>query len=112
MLSSIKTNCWLFSGAVLCLCMSPTGDSCFTGGIDGTVRCWTLPPPNVDPYDVYDASVLTETLRGHDDAVWSVAFHTSDNRLISASADGTLKLWEPGVVQPLLRTFQPDSGKC
>lgn len=45
---------------------------------------------------VSDSSVLTETLRGHHNAVWSVAFHASDNRLISASADGAVKLWEPG----------------
>lgn len=43
-----------------------------------------------------DSKVLCEKLKGHSSAVWSVAFHSSDNRLVSASADGTIKLWEPG----------------
>lgn len=43
-----------------------------------------------------DPKVLSERLRGHKDAVWSVAYHSSDNRLVSASSDGTVKLWEPG----------------
>lgn len=43
-----------------------------------------------------DPKVLVEKLKGHADAVWSIAYHSSDNRLVSASADGTIKLWEPG----------------
>lgn len=92
------------------MCSSPTGEYVYTGSLDGTVRCWMLPSPNVDPYDNYDSSLLVETLRGHSDSVWSVAFHSSDNRLISASSDCTLKLWEPGLSQPLLRTFVADAS--
>lgn len=54
--------------------------------------------------------MLQERLKGHTDCVWAVAFHSSTNRLISASADGTIRLWEPGVadgMQSLLRTFTP-----
>ncbi|CDW57560.1 striatin 3 [Trichuris trichiura] len=100
------------SGPVLCMCLSPTGDYCYTGGMDKTVRCWMMPPPNVDPYDPLDRSISSEVLRGHDDAVWSLAFHSSDNRLISASADGTLKLWEPSANPALLATYvaEPDDG--
>ncbi|KFD59050.1 hypothetical protein M513_00213, partial [Trichuris suis] len=100
------------SGPVLCMCLSPTGDYCYTGGLDKTVRCWMMPPPNIDPYDPLDRSISSEVLRGHDDAVWSLAFHSSDNRLISASADGTLKLWEPSASSPLLATYvaDPDDG--
>ncbi|KRZ84944.1 Striatin-3 [Trichinella sp. T8] len=96
-------------GPVLCMCLSPTGDYCYTGGLDGTVRCWLMPPPTVDLYDSFDKSYLPETLLGHDDAVWSVAFHSSDNRLVSASADGTLKLWEPSSTSPLLATYTSNS---
>ncbi len=95
--------------------MSPTGDQCYTGGIDGSICCWTIPSINMDIYDRYgmmnggmensgqlaffaDAKILIEKLRGHADAIWSIAFHTSDNRLVSASADGTIKLWEPGIL--------------
>ncbi|KRY89935.1 Striatin, partial [Trichinella pseudospiralis] len=97
-------------GPVLCMCLSPTGDYCYTGGLDGTVRCWLIPPPTVDLYDSFDKSYLPETLLGHDDAVWSVAFHSSDNRLVSASADGTLKLWEPSSSSPLLATYTSNSA--
>uniref|UniRef100_A0A915K454 Striatin n=1 Tax=Romanomermis culicivorax TaxID=13658 RepID=A0A915K454_ROMCU len=93
------------SGPILCMCISPTGEYAYTGGLEGIVRCWTLPPVNVDLYDPYDPSLLVDTLRGHTDAVWSVAFHSSDNRLISASSDGTLKLWEPGSAHPLSKTY-------
>ncbi|KAJ7984308.1 hypothetical protein DPEC_G00363380 [Dallia pectoralis] len=41
------------SGAVLSLAMGLDGDSCYSGGLDGTVRCWKIPDLNVDPYDGY-----------------------------------------------------------
>ncbi|GMR58325.1 hypothetical protein PMAYCL1PPCAC_28520 [Pristionchus mayeri] len=98
------------AGPVLSMDISPTGDRLFTGGLDGTVCCWAVPSTACDPYDVYDPKVLRERLTGHGDAVWAVAFHSSDNRLVSASADGTIKLWEPGNFgEPLLRTFSPPS---
>jgi striatin 1/3/4 len=40
------------------------GDYCFSGGVDGTVRCWNLPPPTVDPYDTFDASVMFAVFEG------------------------------------------------
>lgn len=59
---------------------------------------------------VSDSSILAERLTGHTDIVWAVAFHSSTNRIISASADGTVRLWETGdsaAGQSLLRTFTP-----
>ncbi|VDL81843.1 unnamed protein product [Nippostrongylus brasiliensis] len=51
-------------------------------------------------------------MRGHKDAIWSIAYHSSDNRLVSASSDGTVRLWEPGNFgEPLLRSIDaPSSG--
>lgn len=40
-------------GPVLCLAMSPTGESCYSGGMDGTIRCWNIPNSNIDPYDSF-----------------------------------------------------------
>ncbi|RCN49872.1 Striatin family protein [Ancylostoma caninum] len=75
-------------GPVLCMDLSPTGDHLFT-----------------------DPKVLSERLRGHKDAIWSIAYHSSDNRLVSASSDGTIKLWEPGNFgEPLLRTLEPPAS--
>jgi len=77
--------------------LSSTGEMFFTGGIDGTVCSWELPDFNIPIYDHYDRRLLTEHLRGHTDAVWSVVYHSSSNRVISGSADGTIRLWELGV---------------
>lgn len=44
---------FLYSGAVLSLAMGQNGEACYSGGLDGTVRCWKIPDLNVDPYDNY-----------------------------------------------------------
>ncbi|VDN30567.1 unnamed protein product [Gongylonema pulchrum] len=93
------------SGPIVSMDMSPTGDMCYTGGFDGVVCCWSVPSVNTDIYEPYDSKVLCEKLKGHSNIVWSVAFHSSDNRLVSASADTTVKLWEPGSTEPLIKTF-------
>lgn len=98
-------------GPVICLDLSPTGDNLFSGGHDGVVCCWNVPSSNIDQHEAYDAKVLPERLKGHGDIVWSVAYHSSDNRLVSASSDGTIKLWEPGNFgEPLMRTIEPAEG--
>lgn len=95
------------TGPVLSLAIASSGDLCFSGGVDSTIRVWNMPNPNVDPYDCFDSSVLAATLRGHSDAVWSLAYNTSRQQLLSASGDGTVKLWSPtSKTQPLLRTFE------
>uniref|UniRef100_A0A0R3RSY3 WD_REPEATS_REGION domain-containing protein n=1 Tax=Elaeophora elaphi TaxID=1147741 RepID=A0A0R3RSY3_9BILA len=93
------------NGPILSMDMSPTGDMCYTGGFDGVVCCWSVPSVNTDIYEPYDSKVLCEKLKGHTSAIWSVAFHSSDNRLVSASADGTIKLWEPGNTDALIKSF-------
>ncbi|ULT89641.1 hypothetical protein L5515_008067 [Caenorhabditis briggsae] len=92
-------------GAVLCLVLSPTGDHLYTGGQDGNICCFNVPSSNGDPFDSYDPRVLSETLTGHTDAIWSVAYHSSNSRLVSASSDSTIRLWEPGNGEPLIRTI-------
>ncbi|KAG7254714.1 LOW QUALITY PROTEIN: hypothetical protein CRUP_033020 [Coryphaenoides rupestris] len=82
-------------GAVLCVAMSSSGDTCFTGGIDSNIHWWNMPSPTVDPYDAYDPSVLAGSWAGHTDAVWGLAYSSVQQRLVSCSADGTVKLWNP-----------------
>merc|ERR1719500_2375218 len=94
------------SEPVLCLCVSGAGDFCFSGGVDATVRCWNIPPPTIDPYDTYDAAVMTAVLEGHTDSVWSLAYSVTRQQLLSCSADGTVKLWSPGNSKtPLVATL-------
>jgi len=81
------------TGPVLCLEVSGSGDYCFSGGVDGSVRCWNIPPPTIDPYDTFDASVLYTTLEGHTDAVWDLSYNPTRQQLISSSADCSVKVW-------------------
>ncbi|XP_007891594.1 striatin-3 isoform X5 [Callorhinchus milii] len=92
-------------GPVLSLAVSPNGEQCFSGGIDATIRCWNMPSPNVDPYDTYDPNVILNTLVAHKDAVWGLSFSGIKNRLLSCSADGTIRLWNPTEKTPCLSTY-------
>uniref|UniRef100_A0A7N8XVJ4 Striatin, calmodulin binding protein n=1 Tax=Mastacembelus armatus TaxID=205130 RepID=A0A7N8XVJ4_9TELE len=84
------------SGAVLCVTMSSSGEQCFSGGVDGTIQSWNTPNPNIDPYDSYESSVLRGALFGHTDSVWGLVYSPAHHRLLSCSADGTVRLWSPG----------------
>nr|XP_023833902.1 LOW QUALITY PROTEIN: striatin-4-like [Salvelinus alpinus] len=53
------------SGAVLSLAMGEDGGSCYSGGLDGTVRCWKIPDLNVDPYDNYDPGIESKRDGSH-----------------------------------------------
>ncbi|XP_035993551.1 striatin [Fundulus heteroclitus] len=96
------------SGAVLSVTMSSSGDQCFSGGVDGTIQSWNTPSPNVDPYDSYEASVLRGALCGHTDAVWRLVYSSAHRRLLSCSADGTVRLWNAADVSPALAVFNED----
>ncbi|XP_076173042.1 connector of kinase to AP-1 isoform X2 [Ptiloglossa arizonensis] len=93
------------TGPVLCLAMCSTGNQCYSGGTDGMIDCWTLPSANIDPYDTYEPSVLSQTLKGHTNAVWGLSMYQPRSQLLSISADGTVKLWSPQSKSPLLHTY-------
>ncbi|XP_056402003.1 striatin-3 isoform X2 [Hyla sarda] len=92
-------------GPVLSLVVSSNGEHCYSGGIDSTIQWWKMLSPNVDPYDTYDPSVLSGTLVGHTDAVWSLAHSGVKDRLLSCSADGTVRLWNPPDSVPCIGTY-------
>lgn len=83
------------SGAVLSLAMEDKGMFCYSGGLDGTIRCWKIPDLNVDPYDNYERSVENAVLLGHQDSVWSLSYSSTLKRLSSCSADGSVRIWDP-----------------
>ncbi|KAI4902191.1 hypothetical protein NFI96_029561 [Prochilodus magdalenae] len=99
---------FIFSGPVLSLAITASGEQCFSGGLDSTIQWWNIPSSNVDPYDTYDPSVLAGSLLGHSDAVWGLAYSGIKNRLLSCSADGTIKLWNPQEKSPCLCTFNSE----
>ncbi|MEQ2270088.1 hypothetical protein XENORESO_014997 [Xenotaenia resolanae] len=85
--------------------MSSTGEQGFSGGVDGTIQCWNTPNPNIDPYDSYDSSVLRGELSGHTDSVWGLVYSSVHQRLLSCSADGTVRLWDANTTSPSLAVF-------
>lgn len=93
------------NGPVLCLAISGTGEHCYSGGLDGAIHCWNVPPSNIDPYDLFDPDVLNTTLSGHTDAVWGLSVLHSKQQLLSCSADGTVKLWAPHTKKVCLNFF-------
>ncbi|XP_053317114.1 striatin [Spea bombifrons] len=92
-------------GPVLCVVMSSNGEQCYSGGTDGIIQSWNTPNPNVDPYDSYDPSVLRGAFEGHTDAVWGLVYSTIHQRLLSASADGTIRVWNAAEASPALTIF-------
>uniref|UniRef100_A0A668A395 Striatin n=1 Tax=Myripristis murdjan TaxID=586833 RepID=A0A668A395_9TELE len=92
-------------GAVLSVVMSSTGEQCFSGGVDGTIQSWNTPNPNIDPYDSYEPSVLRGALCGHTDSVWGLVYSSAHQRLLSCSADGTVRLWDANTISPALAVF-------
>ncbi|TSN95644.1 Striatin [Bagarius yarrelli] len=98
-------------GSVLCVVLNNTGEQCYSGGVDGTVQCWNTPSPNIDPYDSYQLSVLRGALCGHTDAVWGLVYSSAHQRLLSCSADGTVRLWNAANTEPAIAVFNEDKGK-
>ncbi|XP_069004217.1 striatin-4 [Embiotoca jacksoni] len=96
------------SGAVLSLTMGEDGDSCYSGGLDGTVRCWKMPDLNVDPYDNYDPGIESSVLAGHEDSVWGLTYSAVHHRLASCSADGTIRIWDPQNSSPCVSAFNKE----
>uniref|UniRef100_A0A8C9VJA6 Striatin n=1 Tax=Scleropages formosus TaxID=113540 RepID=A0A8C9VJA6_SCLFO len=96
-------------GSVLCVVMSTSGEQCFSGGVDGTIQSWNTPNPNIDPYDSYEPSVLRGALCGHTDAVWGLVYSSAHQRLLSCSADGTVRLWNAADTSPALAIFNENA---
>uniref|UniRef100_H2Y0G9 Striatin N-terminal domain-containing protein n=1 Tax=Ciona intestinalis TaxID=7719 RepID=H2Y0G9_CIOIN len=96
------------SGAVLSLEIDTEGSSCFSGGLDSTVRVWSIPSVEIDAYDTYDPSVSQKILVGHTDAVWSLSYSGTRQQLLSASSDCSVRLWNPTSADPLVQTYTTD----
>ncbi|WVO16351.1 hypothetical protein L204_104026 [Cryptococcus depauperatus] len=93
------------TAGITAIAISTALTNIISASLDSTIRVWKLPSHNHDPYAPYDPSVAIQTLVGHTEAVWDVCLlppgeiaqpgkETVKARLVSASADGTVKLWE------------------
>ncbi|KAJ3000205.1 hypothetical protein HDV02_000118 [Globomyces sp. JEL0801] len=81
------------SGPVTSVEFSALEDICFSGSADTSIRVWRLPAFDISPYSNHVSAQCIHTLVGHSDIVWDIAAHSTSPRLLSASADGTVKLW-------------------
>lgn len=54
---------------------------------------------------ILDPNLFGETLVAHTDAVWDLAYHIDTDYLLSCSADGACKLWNPSSKSPLLESY-------
>lgn len=58
-----------------------------------------------------EPNVLAGTLIAHTDAVWGLAYSGVKNHLLSCSADGTIRLWNPAEKMPCICTYNGEKGK-
>ncbi|KAL5109462.1 Striatin-3 [Taenia crassiceps] len=82
----------------------------FSGSLDGEIRSWRLGGLQLMLYETFDPSVGGPLLKGHSDAVWSIAAR-ADGTVLSASADGTVQLWNtfPALLQQPQQAFKRDT---
>ena len=80
------------SGDVKCIRFAPSqgqwgdgDDILLSASYDDTIKCWAE-----DAGEWYCAITLSNV---HDSTIWSIALSSNGLRMISASADGTLALW-------------------
>lgn len=57
-----------------------------------------------------DPSILRGALVGHSDAVWGLVYSGTHQRLLSCSADGTIRLWKALEISPALNIFNDNQG--
>lgn len=87
------------TAAITFVTASPELKQVFSASLDSTIRIWKLLPHDHDPYSSYDPSLSIQKLVGHTEAIWDLCLlpnqspGPSTHRLVSASADGTVKIW-------------------
>jgi striatin 1/3/4 len=81
------------SANVTSLAVSSSQSRIYSASMDQTVRVWSLPQRERDPYAPFDASMQLACFEGHTDAIWDVSLHPLRPLLATASADGTVKIW-------------------
>ncbi|CAG8481356.1 9982_t:CDS:10 [Diversispora eburnea] len=86
------------SAAVNSVVLGTEQHRCYSASMDSTVRVWNLPSSKRETYGPVDPSLNLTTYIGHTDAIWDLRLfpiHFQSTQLLaSASADGTVKIWD------------------
>ncbi|KAH6579855.1 hypothetical protein BASA60_003090 [Batrachochytrium salamandrivorans] len=92
---------------VTSLAVSCEGGRMYSAGGDATICIWRIPSQEGQPYPAYDPTVRQHVFVGHSDMIWDLCLHPFQGQfplLASASADGTIKLWDTTVGSPALKS--------
>ena len=85
---------------------SPDGRSALTASADGTARIWAVPSPQPSPADVdREPGALLHVLH-HDGSVEDACFSADGAIVLTASSDGTARLWSASEGEPLEAPFR------
>jgi WD40 repeat protein len=76
------------AGEVVTTSLSPDGKILATGSKTGMIRFW-----EIAVQDGYLQGTLLARMEGHTDAITSLTFHPEGQWLVSASEDGTARVW-------------------
>lgn len=101
------------TASVTSVILSTSTSRIYSASLDSTINIWAVPAASHETYGPYDASLHLTTLTGHTNAVWALALVGPPGEgqlLASASADGTVKLWDPTKAgkegeEPLVRSW-------
>lgn len=101
------------TGAVLCAAVSEQRGVIVSGGLDSSVRVWKL--LNASKTNIFDPvgaaiSNVQATYVGHTDAVWDVALQQSSPLVVTASADGSVRVWKSDEASPLTQCVRLEQG--
>lgn len=91
------------TNVVTSVAISAKQNRVYSASLDSTIRVWSLPSDDSGPFSPVDPSLNIATYIGHTDAIWDFRL-SNDNLLASASADGTVKIWDTESTGNLLKT--------